>query len=164
MKTVLLIRHAKSGTAGYNETDFERKLTESGDEDAKRIAQKIYEANIPIDLMITSTAKRAASTCLHFATVNNIHHSDIIYEEKLYNAPSSIFSSVIKSLDNNIYNVAIFGHNLGISEYANTLLEESMDYDMTPCTVFAVTAAVKNWEDWQDEDKNLLFFERPSEF
>lgn len=162
MKTILLVRHAKSGNAEYNETDFERSLTNTGFIDAKNMAKLISDKNIVIDLMVTSTANRAATTCLHFATANNIHYSYIVFEDKLYNAPSSIFNKVISTLDNNINSVAIFGHNQGISEYASSLLNETLHVEMKPCSVFAVNADIKDWKDWETAEKHLLFFEKPS--
>ena len=59
MKTLLILRHAKSGWDVPNIADHDRPLTERGKKDAKRIGQLLLERGLVPDQMISSTAKRA---------------------------------------------------------------------------------------------------------
>ena len=161
MKTVLIIRHAKSSWGGIGQKDFERPLDTSGETDAATMALKIFNKNIPIDLLLSSTANRAATTCLYFAAVNNIHHSQIVFLDKLYNAPEYIFTDVIAALDNTKNTIAIFAHNPGITEYVSTLCSNVEFYDMPPCGIFAVSAKVDSWVNFENAEKEFLFFEQP---
>src|SRR5690242_698805 len=61
MKTILMVRHAKSGW-DKPLSDFDRKLTEQGKTDAKNMSIRLVEKNIKIDLFISSPAARARKT------------------------------------------------------------------------------------------------------
>ena len=161
MKTVLIIRHAKSSWGGIGQKDFERPLDASGETDAAKMALKISDKNLPIDLLVSSTANRAATTCLYFAEVNKIQHTEIVFLDKLYNAPEYIFTDVIAALDDSKNTVAIFAHNPGITEYVSTLCSNVEFYDMPPCGVFAVSANVESWINFENAEKQFLFFESP---
>ena len=66
MKTLLLIRHAKSGWDDPSLSDIERKLTDRGKSDAKIMAKRLQERSIKIDACVSSTAKRAKKTAKIF--------------------------------------------------------------------------------------------------
>jgi len=66
MKTLLLIRHAKSGWNDPSLSDFDRTLTERGKSDAKMMAKRVKEKSIEIDLFVSSPAKRAKKTAKIF--------------------------------------------------------------------------------------------------
>ena len=65
MKTILMVRHAKSGW-DKPLADFDRKLTGRGKTDAKNMAIRLVEKNIKIDLFISSAALRAQKTARIF--------------------------------------------------------------------------------------------------
>ena len=54
MKTLLLVRHAKSGWNDPSLSDFDRTLTERGKSDANMMAQRIKDQSINIDLFVSS--------------------------------------------------------------------------------------------------------------
>ena len=62
MKTLLLIRHAKSSWDDPGLSDYERPLNERGKKDAPAMAEKLYERGIKIDAFVTSPARRARKT------------------------------------------------------------------------------------------------------
>lgn len=161
MKTIFLIRHAKACKSTFSQIDFDRVLEKSGEADAEAIAQKLKDANYTIEQIVASAAKRTTQTALIFAIKNNIELSKIIFENKLYNAPAHVYEDIILSLDNGKNTVAIVGHNNGISDYASSLLKERMYLDMPPGGIVAFRAAIQNWEDFVNADKELLFFEAP---
>ena len=67
MKSIILVRHAKSDWSNLYLPDIERTLNERGLRDAKKMGQVLLARNINIDLIIASTAKRAAQTAILIA-------------------------------------------------------------------------------------------------
>ena len=67
MKTLLLIRHAKSSWDEPGISDFDRPLNERGKKDAPIMAKRVKEKAIELDHLISSPAKRAKKTAKYFA-------------------------------------------------------------------------------------------------
>src|SRR4051794_9695084 len=67
MKTLILVRHAKSSWDQPGVSDIDRPLNERGKSDAPQMAKRLKERNIKIDLFISSPAKRAKKTAKYFA-------------------------------------------------------------------------------------------------
>lgn len=160
MKILLLVRHAKSSWANENEADFDRPLNDRGKKDAPQMAERVQEKVPRIDLVVSSPAKRAHKTAKAFAAAYSIKDDDIQLVETLYLAPaSSIYQTVAGLADGNDC-VALFGHNPGITDFANMLSNVRID-DMPTCSVFAVSADVGNWREFVTAPKKFLFFDYP---
>ena len=139
MKTILLVRHAKSDwPEGVD--DFDRPLTETGIENAPKMAKFLKNQNIKIDSFISSPAKRAQETCALFS---KIYDSDFSTEQQLYNAREQHFENVIYGLANDINSVAIFSHNNGISNFANYLTDEIIN--LPTCGVVGYEVDCEDW-------------------
>ena len=158
MKTLIIIRHAKSSWANIGEADFDRPLNERGKKDAPEMAEKLLAANIKIDAFVSSPAKRAKKTCKAFMEMYNVERENIILIDELYNAQVATFYQVVSSLKNDYNNVAMFSHNPGISEFANSLCNGVDIDDMPTCAVFAVQINIDDWKDFESVEKKFLFF------
>ena len=66
MKSVIIIRHAKSSWDNIGESDFDRPLNDRGKEDAPKMANRLIERKVSIDAFISSSAKRARKTAALF--------------------------------------------------------------------------------------------------
>ncbi len=160
MKTLLLIRHAKSDQSFFG-NDFERPLNERGKADVPVMAQRLFEKKINIDLLVASPAKRAKKTAELLSPKFNINEADILFVSKLYHAPPEIFYEVIFELDD-IYNtVAIVSHNPGITYFVNELTGSSAINNMPTCGIFAVKIQGDKWTDFAKARKEFLFFDYP---
>lgn len=159
MKTVLLVRHAKSSWDNTALKDFDRTLNDRGLRDAPIMAKRLLDKKVAIDGFISSPALRAITTCTIFAKTYGKENSIITYKD-LYNAPPLVFSKVIKAAGNNLNNVAIFAHNPGITDFANSLTNTRID-DMPTCAIFAVQADIDSWTAFEKADKTFLFFDYP---
>ena len=111
---------------------------------------------------MSSPAKRAKQTCKAFAKEYGIDKAEIIYNEEIYNAPASVYYEVIAGLGKKIDTVAIFGHNPGITHFADSLCEEVHIDNMQTCSVFAVKAKIKDWSEFGSATKKFLFFDFPA--
>ena len=162
MKTLIVVRHAKSSWANIGERDFDRTLNERGKEDAPIMAEKLLKTNIKVDAFVSSSAKRARKTAKAFAEAYGKTKHDIVLSDDLYNAPAGTFYETIEELKDENEAVAIFAHNPGITDFVNTLGETNID-EMPTCAMFAVQSPINHWKDFRDAEKKFLFFTYPKE-
>lgn len=160
MKTLLLIRHAKSSWDQPGTSDFDRPLNERGKKDAPIMAKRVKEKGIEPDLLLSSPAKRARKTAKYFAEEFGFDKQDIKTVDGLYGATQSEFVDVVKDIDDKYSVVAIFSHNPGITDFASSLTNVRVD-DMPTCAVFALQLEVESWKEFVGSEKNFLFFDYP---
>ena len=156
---MFIIRHAKAETV-FTLNDFERPLNERGKKDAPEMAKRLLQKKIKIDAFVSSPAKRAKKTAVLFGEVFGRTEADIIFITALYHAPAEIFYEVILQFDNDLNAVAVFAHNPGITDFANSLTTVRID-NMPTCSVFAVNADISRWSDFTKSKKEFLFFDYP---
>lgn len=161
MKTILLIRHAKSSWDDASMKDFDRPLNARGTRDAEEMSKRLKKKIQKIDAFISSPALRAKTTAKKFADSFGGDVNHIVFIEGLYLAPSSFFSQVIAGIDNTIETAAIFSHNPGITEFANTLTTAIRTDNIPTSGIFAVSAAIESWHEFASAEKKFLFFDYP---
>ena len=160
MKTILCVRHAKSGWDDPSLSDIERKLTDRGKSDAKTMAKRLQERSIEIDAFVSSTAKRAKKTAKIFMKEFEKDKKKLQLAESLYEASVKDFYDVVESLDDKDKTVALFSHNPGITEFVNSFNTTPV-YDMSTCSIYAITVKTKHWKDFREAKKEFFFFDYP---
>lgn len=142
MKRLFVIRHAKSSWDYHQLKDIERPLNSRGIADAPRIGRYLYNKAHKVDLFISSPAVRAKTTC---EIISNELKSvgRIIIEEKLFHASIHEISSVIKNI-NNVSSAAIFGHNPGLTDFANEITGSQID-NIPTCGVAIIDINISEW-------------------
>ncbi|GAC1418388.1 MAG: phosphohistidine phosphatase SixA [Flavisolibacter sp.] len=160
MKTLILVRHAKSSWNEPGLSDFERPLNERGKEDAPQMARRIMEKGIKIDHFLSSPAKRAKKTARYMAEEFGFHKDDIELVDQLYLATSSAFQECLININNKYQIVALVSHNPGITEFANNLTTVRIE-DMPTCGVLGVQADTESWQYFESAEKKFLFFDYP---
>lgn len=160
MKTLLLIRHAKSGWDDASLSDFDRTLTERGKSDAKMMAKRIKEQSIDIDFFVSSPAKRTRKTAKLFMKEFKKNEEEMLLISDLYEASVTDFYVTIENLEDTKNVVAVFAHNPGITEFVNSL-ECSPLYNMPTCAVFALKIKTNHWKEFHGAEKEFLFFDYP---
>ena len=160
MKSVILIRHAKSSWDQIGLSDFDRPLNERGKEDAPKMAKRLVEKDVAIDAFISSPAKRAKKTASLFISEYEHAKSEIILVPELYHAGPEAFYTAIANAPADANSIALFSHNPGITEFVNQLTDVKID-DMPTCAIFAVKANIKKWSEFRDANKEFWFFDYP---
>jgi phosphohistidine phosphatase len=160
MKTLLLVRHAKSSWDQPGLTDFDRTLNERGKKDAPAMAKRVKEKGIELDHLVSSPAKRARKTAKYFAEEFGFKKEEVKLVDGLYGATESEFLQAVKDIDDSYNAVAIFSHNPGITEFASSLTNVRVD-DMPTCAVFALQIEIDSWKEFAAAEKNFLFFDYP---
>lgn len=161
MKTLVIVRHAKSPAAAFGETDFDRGLTDSGKKDAADMGKRLFDEGLKIDAFVSSPAKRAKKTCKAFVEAYGKDKDEIIYADDLYHASSATYYRVTEGLDDKYNSAALFAHNPGITDFVNSLCGKVHIYNMPKAGVFAVKADIESWKDFGTAEKEFLFFKDP---
>jgi phosphohistidine phosphatase len=160
MKTLLIIRHAKSSWDNINTPDIDRPLNDRGKKDAPAMARKVIKAGIHIDRLVSSPARRARHTAELFARELDVNAGDIVIRNELYHAQPSTFQQIVADLDDEDNIVALFSHNPGITAFVNTLSTVRLD-NMPTCSVFAIKSGSPKWSEFFDGNREFLFFNYP---
>ena len=160
MKTVFIIRHAKSDQSFFG-NDFERPLNERGKTDAPEMAKRLLGKKIKIGALVASPAVRAKKTAEFFAEYLQIPLTEIIFISALYHASADVFNDVILNLPDKLDSIAIFSHNPGITNFVNDLNTLVQIDNMPTCGIFAASADTTNWAGFAKTKKEFLFFDYP---
>jgi phosphohistidine phosphatase len=160
MKTLLLVRHAKSSWNVVGESDFDRSLNGRGKVDAPEMASRLIKRDVQIDLFVSSPAKRARKTAEIFVRQYDRDEREILFVQELYEAELQTFYNLISGLRNDCNSVAIFGHNPSITDFVNDLTEIQVD-NIPTCGVFALNVPIEKWKGFAGAKKNFLFFDYP---
>ena len=161
MKTLLLVRHAKSSWDLATLNDFDRSLNERGKKDAPVMAQRLLDRKIDINIFVSSPAKRAKKTAELFCSIYKKDKEQIIFVPALYHASINTFFEVVTRLNDDYNCVAIFSHNPVITEFVNQLVENVTIENMPTCGVFAVKTSITKWKEFSTSKNELLFFDYP---
>ena len=140
MKTLILVRHAKSSWDETGLSDSERPLNERGKKDAPEMAGRLRKRGVKVDHFISSPAERAFRTARYFAKEFDAKKDDIQVEKALYGALASQFEQVVAAFKDKYRTVFLFSHNPGITDYANTLTTVQTD-NIPTCGVFEIGRA-----------------------
>jgi phosphohistidine phosphatase len=159
MKTIYLVRHAKSFWGDQSTPDFDRPLNKRGKRDAPLMGEILNDKKVKPDLIISSPAKRAKKTAIAIAIELNYPEKKIVFKEELYEATINTILSILQKLDERHNTIMIFGHNPGLTLLNNHISNHYID-NIPTCGVVTLETDNK----WNEIDKNscqLLFFEYP---
>jgi phosphohistidine phosphatase len=162
MKTLYMIRHAKSSWADPAANDFDRVLNDRGKRDAPKMGKRLKEKEIYPDIMLSSPAKRALSTAKRMAEALKFRKEKIKTDSNLYHADDDTILDVIRGINDKHDVAMIFGHNPGLTDFVNAIAEVEVNIDNVPtCGVVAFTLDVESWKNVGFKCGRLLFFDYP---
>ena len=145
MKTLYLIRHAKSSWE-FNVDDHQRPLNERGLTDAPKMGAYIREKIEFPQRIISSDAVRAKTTALLYLKELGIPEEELELENKLYDFTGNKLDTVIKSCDDSIDRLMVFGHNHALTYWVNRY----GDLEIENISTAAFTAIRFETDHWSD--------------
>lgn len=158
--TLYLVRHAKSSWDNPAMRDIDRPLNERGKGDAPRMGKRLKEREVAPDLMLSSPANRALTTCKEIATILGYSFDRIKTDKRIYHADEAALYDVLKELNDTQKVVMLFGHNPGFTYFANSLFNERI-MNIPTCGIVAGQLKVKSWQEIKAGCGNLTFFDFP---
>lgn len=160
MKTLIVVRHAKSSWDDPELSDFNRPLNDRGERDAPRMAKVLKERELAIDAVLSSPAVRALTTCQVFVEGLGLRKSDIQLVKELYHAGDEMILNVVKGISDGASVAMLFGHNPGLTDFVNNLLEEEID-NIPTTGIVGCTLKIEKWRDARWGCGEMEFFEWP---
>ena len=160
MKTLYLVRHAKSSWKYPNLDDFERPLNKRGRKNAPFMGKVLKELKVSPDLIISSPANRAAMTARIIAGKINYPLENILYSETIYEFGESALIHVVKQIDGAVNKAMIVGHNPAINGLANYIGDQPIS-NIPTAGVFCVDLDISSWAKISEHCGKFRFFEFP---
>jgi phosphohistidine phosphatase len=150
MKRLTLVRHSKSDWSLPGQQDWDRALNKRGQRDAPEMARRLRARKLKPDVILSSPAVRALATATIMARELKVASSIVRQDERLYLAAPADMLTVIRELGGDARHLMVFGHNPGITDFANRLSAGDRIDNMPTSAAFTATFAIHDWSelDW----------------
>ena len=160
MKTLLLLRHAKSSRDDPGLPDFDRPLNDRGKDDAKLMGRYLPEQKFVVDCVVSSPAKRARRTAEIFLKAADVS-LDPILDDRIYEAGRQQLLTVVSEIDPSHNIVLLIGHNPGFEDLLESLTGQ---YAGLPTAALAVIDLnIDQWRDLRPQSGKLRGLVTPKE-
>jgi phosphohistidine phosphatase len=144
MKTLVIVRHAKSSWDNPGLSDHQRPLNKRGKRDAPVMGARLVEWGPPVDRVISSSAVRALTTAEIITREMGLPWDEIRVEDALYHATEEEMLEIIQEQDDYLDGVMLFGHNPGMTCLVNDL--SNLDLGNLPtCGIVILQFEVGSW-------------------
>lgn len=163
MKTLYLLRHAKSSWDNPELDDFERPLNKRGHHDAPLIGNLLEKLNISPDLIISSPAIRASMTARIIADAIKYPLDRIRYDENIYEAGEMDLLEVIYAVDDTVDKLMLVGHNPSFT-YLSHYLAKHHAQNIPTCGMFAAELNITSWTKVKKNCGKLSLYEYPKKY
>ena len=160
MKTIYLVRHAKSSWKYPDLDDFERPLNKRGRKNAPFMGTILKKLKVAPDLIISSPANRAATTARIIANKISYPLEKIRYSENIYEFSANVLIHFIQQIDDDANKVMVVSHNPALTDLANYFGSTPIS-NIPTCGVFCVDLDISSWAKIFEHCGKLKFFEYP---
>ena len=160
MKTLYLVRHAKSSWKYPKLDDFERPLNKRGRKNAPFMGSLLRDLNVSPDLIVSSPANRAAMTARIIAAALDYPLEDIQYSEAIYEFGEKVLIDAVKEIDDAVNQAMVVGHNPATNGLANYIGDQPVG-NIPTCGVFCVELDIASWSNIKAHCGKVKFFEYP---
>jgi phosphohistidine phosphatase len=153
IKQLVVIRHAQ---AESHHKDFERELSAFGIKQIESIAKKISIQAIKIDKVLYSAAKRTKQSAE--LLVSHLGQKIVMEaDDQLYLSSVSYLYDAIAITDSSTSTLCLIGHNPGISEFVNSLIQTPIFKELETANVYVINLNIDNWtEIYQNNTSNYF--------
>ena len=160
MKTLTLVRHAKSSWKDGKLSDRERPLNKRGKHDAPMMGKRIVAAGIRPSLIVCSPAVRAWTTAKALAREMSYPLEFLQREDSLYLASLNNLLDVLVAQDAEFNSLLLIGHNPGLTTFAN-YLSPGLTHNVPTAGVVSVTFDQDDWNLYERPACELLTYDYP---
>jgi phosphohistidine phosphatase len=159
VKTLLLVRHAKSDWGDPALGDHERPLNGRGLRDAPEMGRRLREGGVVPGAIRSSTAVRARSTATLMAEQLGLSRDVVVPDERLYGSSPETIMTIAAEFERDVAVAMIVAHDPGLSELAFEL-SGTIDH-MPTCAVASFTFDVDEWGDVGHAEPTTVRFHAP---
>jgi phosphohistidine phosphatase len=147
MKTLFIMRHAKSSWNYPDLSDFDRPLSSHGLKTAPFMGDVMYKNRLQPSLIISSTAKRAKQTAVLVKEVAEIK-SKIEFNEKIYEASPATLYYIASGISDEHESAILIGHNPGIEGFIRIITNEKQS--MSSASIVKIKLNIERWNELTD--------------
>lgn len=168
MKTLTLLRHAKSGMGEPGQRDFDRTLNAKGQRAAATMGRHWKGLGAGFDAVIASPAQRVVDTIEHFQRGFGSLPA-IGYDKRAYLASAPGLIELIRAADDDTARLLVIGHNPGLEDLvlglvpdrADDRLRDDVEEKFPTAGLAELTFAAECWAEVADGGATLVRFVRP---
>jgi len=160
MKTLTIVRHAKSSWSDPRLRDRERPLNRRGERDAPVMGKRIADAGIRPSLIVSSPATRAWTTARVIAKQLSYPTEFLQRENQLYLASVNDLLDIVVAQDDGFNSLIIVGHNPGLTDFVN-FLSPGLTNNLPTTGVVAVNIDQDHWKLREQPRIELLMHDYP---
>jgi phosphohistidine phosphatase len=164
MKTIILVRHAKSSWKDLSLDDFDRPLNKRGKRNAPFMGEKLKIRQIMPDLILSSPAKRARKTATAIAKAIDYPKKKIKYNDNMYHTSSRHLLEMVRHQDDKHETIMLFGHNPDFNDLADMLLKQNPVYNIPTTGVYCIRFDVDSWKKVREGKGEAVFFDYPKRY
>ncbi|MBV4395732.1 histidine phosphatase family protein [Advenella alkanexedens] len=159
MKTLLLVRHAKSSWSDPTLPDRIRPLAGRGRHDVEKMGKRLASRGVKPDLVLSSPAVRTAETAKALGKSLGYKHRNITVNDRLYACQPGDILEVVKDFDDGLSYVMLVGHNPEITDFVH-LFTDRVAY-MPTCATLELQFDVEAWADIARENLHQALYDSP---
>jgi len=160
MKTLLLLRHAKSSWKNNGAGDFDRPLNQRGLKAAPVIGRLIRKRKLQPDLVISSPAERARQTIQLVLEAAGLK-TELRYDERIYEASAARLFEIVSQIDDEAGVVMMVGHNPGFEELVEALTGETLS--LPTAALACIELDIEKWSKVRAGANQLSWLVKPKE-
>jgi len=160
MKTLFIMRHAKSSWENSDLADFDRPLNKRGLQAAPLMGETIRKNWFQIDLIVSSPAERAKQTAMLVKKAVQTQ-AGIEFDERIYEANTQTLLEVVAGLNENTQSVMLVGHNPGFENLVKVLTGKIEP--MPTAALAVIDLKTDKWSDVEAGSGSLRVLIRPKE-
>lgn len=160
MKTLTIIRHAKSSWDYLGLSDYDRPLAKRGKKDIPKMGDFLQKKGLSFSLVISSSANRALATAMGLSAYLGYKEQDIKLYRSLFHAVEGEILEVLNSQHDEIANILLFGHNPGLTSFVNRYGDQYID-NIPTTGVVSLEFNVDRWSEIASATGRLVFFHYP---
>ena len=161
MKTLFLLRHAKSSWNNPTLEDRHRPLNKRGMQDAPLMGSRLMARDETLDHVITSPATRARRTAELFAEACGFSVDNIAEESDLYFSSTRSIEDLIILQNGGIQSLMLVFHNPDITYFANSIDTANRIANVPTCGLIKLSCDIETWRDWSVSSTRFGYFDYP---
>jgi len=160
MKTLYLLRHAKSSWDDPARSDFQRPLNPRGQRTAPFMGELMKKRKLRAEIIVSSPAERAKETAVLVKEAADMQ-VEIVFDRRIYEASANRLRKVTSELKNGYASAMLVGHNPGIEGFVYNLTGRSEP--MPTAALAIIELAIDNWSDLVDNCGQVVSVIRPKD-
>lgn len=155
MKTIYIVRHAKSSWKYESVKDHDRPLKERGINDAHLLSKKLVKKIERPSVFISSSANRALHTGIIFCDNFGFPLANLQISKQLYSFSDGYLVKTVMALDDSFNSAIVFSHDHGINTFVNKFGDKKIEHVPT-CGIIGIQFKEKHWKNIK-KGKTILF-------